>query len=650
MKGWHAIVGWRLAALFLASAAMAAGQGDERPPTDLESQPPPLPPGFRFQVETPPPFLTHPEDGPGTIVPEKAGADDGDPVETRPHARRRTFGLRAQGFPFHRDRFQVNKDFELKAGEEAGDVVVVGGSARIHGAVRGDLTVVFGELALGSQSVVHGDVVVIGTARFAGTAAARGGVTVIGTMDAEPGFRPAGVLNVTLDVLPAAALDYIRRGLLYGRIGVPDLAWFWMAAGILLLFKLLVMLIAHRPVVACAGAVRERPLASLLFGLLLLALVPSAILLLAVSVFGLIAIPFALATLFVGFLFGNIGVYRAMGERIGMLAGLPVLASPLPALVTGTAILYTAYLIPVLGFLVFGFVQVLALGSPMEAIVRHYRQRRNGAPAASAGAPPVARPAGAGIWAGPACAVAPRPDAGTQRVRPVSPASPEIPPEVGREADALPVVARARPADAPEPIVITPAAPPAIGAWSQDSDASAGPGSPRMPSGPPANAMMPEPPRGVGTPPVAVAGLPRAGLGIRIGAGLLDAVLLAILLCVGVPLWLHVQDAFLPFQLRFNDQIVYLFAPLILVAYHAVLWTLRGTTVGGSVVGMKVVRADGHPLRFAEALVRALGSLLSLAVFGLGFFWIAFDPQKQAWHDRIAGTYVVLVPKGVPLV
>jgi uncharacterized RDD family membrane protein YckC len=37
-------------------------------------------------------------------------------------------------------------------------------------------------------------------------------------------------------------------------------------------------------------------------------------------------------------------------------------------------------------------------------------------------------------------------------------------------------------------------------------------------------------------------------------------------------------------------------------------------------------------------------------VAGLGFFWIAIDDNSQAWHDKIAGTVVVRVPKGVPLV
>jgi uncharacterized RDD family membrane protein YckC len=35
---------------------------------------------------------------------------------------------------------------------------------------------------------------------------------------------------------------------------------------------------------------------------------------------------------------------------------------------------------------------------------------------------------------------------------------------------------------------------------------------------------------------------------------------------------------------------------------------------------------------------------------GLGFIWIAVDAGHQAWHDKLAGTIVVRVPKGTPLV
>ena len=62
-----------------------------------------------------------------------------------------------------------------------------------------------------------------------------------------------------------------------------------------------------------------------------------------------------------------------------------------------------------------------------------------------------------------------------------------------------------------------------------------------------------------------------------------------------------------------------------------------------------MVRVDGAPLRFIDALVRGLSSIFSLAVLGLGALWILKDPERQAWHDKIAGTYVVKVPRNWPL-
>ena len=39
----------------------------------------------------------------------------------------------------------------------------------------------------------------------------------------------------------------------------------------------------------------------------------------------------------------------------------------------------------------------------------------------------------------------------------------------------------------------------------------------------------------------------------------------------------------------------------------------------------------------------------AMAALGLGFFWIAFERERQSWHGKIAGTVVVRVPKGVSL-
>jgi uncharacterized RDD family membrane protein YckC len=86
-----------------------------------------------------------------------------------------------------------------------------------------------------------------------------------------------------------------------------------------------------------------------------------------------------------------------------------------------------------------------------------------------------------------------------------------------------------------------------------------------------------------------------------------------------------------------------------LLVYHIGFWTWKGTTLGGIVCQLRLVRVDGAPLRFVDALVRGLSSIFSLAVVGLGVLWILWDPLRQAWHDKIAGTHVVKVPRNWPL-
>jgi uncharacterized RDD family membrane protein YckC len=83
-----------------------------------------------------------------------------------------------------------------------------------------------------------------------------------------------------------------------------------------------------------------------------------------------------------------------------------------------------------------------------------------------------------------------------------------------------------------------------------------------------------------------------------------------------------------------------------LAAYGALMWKLKGTTVGGILCNIQVVRVDGRVVDWGTSIVRALSCFLSLACAGLGFLWIVFDDGRQAWHDKIAGTAVVRVRRG----
>lgn len=86
------------------------------------------------------------------------------------------------------------------------------------------------------------------------------------------------------------------------------------------------------------------------------------------------------------------------------------------------------------------------------------------------------------------------------------------------------------------------------------------------------------------------------------------------------------------------------------LGYHLVFWMWRGTTLGGIALGLKLDRVNGEELNFGVALVRALASIISFVCLGIGFFWASWDAERQSWHDKIAGTVIVRVPKGLSLI
>lgn len=85
-----------------------------------------------------------------------------------------------------------------------------------------------------------------------------------------------------------------------------------------------------------------------------------------------------------------------------------------------------------------------------------------------------------------------------------------------------------------------------------------------------------------------------------------------------------------------------MFSIIIGIAYFVYFWTQKnGQTLGHKVLGIRVVREDGKPIDIPTALIRYVGYIVSGIVIGLGFFWVIWDPKKQGWHDKMAGTIVV---------
>jgi uncharacterized RDD family membrane protein YckC len=65
-------------------------------------------------------------------------------------------------------------------------------------------------------------------------------------------------------------------------------------------------------------------------------------------------------------------------------------------------------------------------------------------------------------------------------------------------------------------------------------------------------------------------------------------------------------------------------------------------TIGKKLLNLKVIGEDMGPISYGTAAVREIvGKFISGIVCLLGYIWAGFDERKQAWHDKIASTYVI---------
>ena len=88
---------------------------------------------------------------------------------------------------------------------------------------------------------------------------------------------------------------------------------------------------------------------------------------------------------------------------------------------------------------------------------------------------------------------------------------------------------------------------------------------------------------------------------------------------------------------------LYIFNTILTITYYTYFHGSTGQTPGKMVCKLKVVQVNGEPLGYGKAFLRLLGYIISSFIFCLGFLWAAWDKNKQAWHDKIAGTYVIRI-------
>lgn len=83
----------------------------------------------------------------------------------------------------------------------------------------------------------------------------------------------------------------------------------------------------------------------------------------------------------------------------------------------------------------------------------------------------------------------------------------------------------------------------------------------------------------------------------------------------------------------------------ILFGYFVLPTGIFGRTPGKWVAGLRVVDTEGRNPGVAVAIPREMvGRFVATIAAGIGLAWAVFDPKRQGWHDKIAGTLVINTP------
>jgi uncharacterized RDD family membrane protein YckC len=122
-----------------------------------------------------------------------------------------------------------------------------------------------------------------------------------------------------------------------------------------------------------------------------------------------------------------------------------------------------------------------------------------------------------------------------------------------------------------------------------------------------------------------------------------DLLILTVVYAVALALLGFAIDVATPWSVEFKrgHGLVLVVGLLWAAFYFGNSWVVFARSPGMTLLGLRIVRADGSSLDRHHAIVRLLAFPLGFLTLGVGFLGIVFGRTHQAIYDRIAGTAVV---------
>ncbi len=131
----------------------------------------------------------------------------------------------------------------------------------------------------------------------------------------------------------------------------------------------------------------------------------------------------------------------------------------------------------------------------------------------------------------------------------------------------------------------------------------------------------------------------------RVGAAIIDTIILLLIttpLLVSIYGWSYFTATDQPLIAGPADFLIsWVFPAIVAILF----WLYKQATPGKMAISARVVDAKtGNSLTVGQSIGRYLAYFAAMLPLFLGIIWVAFDPRKQGWHDKLAGT-VVIRPK-----
>jgi uncharacterized RDD family membrane protein YckC len=145
-------------------------------------------------------------------------------------------------------------------------------------------------------------------------------------------------------------------------------------------------------------------------------------------------------------------------------------------------------------------------------------------------------------------------------------------------------------------------------------------------------------------PPWAPAGTQYAGFWIRVAANVLDGLILSAINTVIVLLSEGWLVSHLPSGVGSVSRPApgIELGPVVAIGFIIGSWIAFGATPGKMMCRLRIVdEASGRKPTPWQCIGRYVLAVVGVACAGIGYLWIAIDPRRQGWHDKIVRTLVV---------